>query len=791
MKLYGLKLLLIALLELIINANSFPQNTKSNKNIIDTIDIIHYDLNIDLVYLSSKSIKGVANIKFITKTSNITNITLNLLKLNVDSVQINNITTNFTYDDTIIKIPVNASLVNNDTNYVTIYYHGQPIKDASGWGGFYFTNDSSYAFNLGVGFMASPHSYGRVWFPCIDDFREKATYDFKIKVKNSNIAVCNGTLIDTYCSGNNTTTYHWRIKTPIPAYLASVAIGKYSIISDTYNGINNNIPIKLYVRPSDSINAINSFTNLKNILNIFETCFGPYEWERIGYVGVPFSNGAMEHATNIAYPNACIDGTLNYEALLAHELSHHWFGNLITCETEADMWINEGWATYCESLYKEKLYGKNNYKNHVRARHKDVLQNAHIIDGSYLSLYGIPHNYTYGTTVYDKGADVVHTLRYYLGDSLFFNSITTLLNKYPYTNISTIQLRDSLSALTNINLNDFFDAWVFNPGFPHFSIDSMQISPNVNGATCKVYIRQKLKGTNTFANNNKIEITFFDNNWNIFTDYVFVSGQNDMNICNVPFIPEFAILDLEEKVSDATVDNYKIIKNTGTYTYTDTYFILEVSQIYDSAFVRVENSWVAPDPFKTPHSGIVLSNHRYWKIDGIFPNNFIAKGKFYYSKLNNLDNQLIINNTNIDSLMILYRKNTNDDWHFIPFTRSGGTVSGYLIVDSLKAGEYTLALKAYNHPLKINEENTKQGKPSFQVYPNPSKNVFNFKFNFQKNVSLKIFNTLGILIYSTILPSNTSYFTWDATNYKEGIYFALLTTDNNKIIGQNKIILIK
>ena len=127
----------------------------------------------------------------------------------------------------------------------------------------------------------------------------------------------------------------------------------------------------------------------------------------------------MEHATNITYPNSSINGSLSDEWLYAHELSHMWFGDKVTCASADDMWLNEGWAVFCESVFREGLYGKESYKTTMRSKLKDVLQFTHIKDGGYRALYGIPPEYTYGSTVYDKGGQVAHTLRGYLGDSLF------------------------------------------------------------------------------------------------------------------------------------------------------------------------------------------------------------------------------------------------------------------------------------------------------------------------------------------------------------------------------------
>lgn len=190
-----------------------------------------------------------------------------------------------------------------------------------------------------------------------------------------------------------------------------------------------------------------------------------------------FTAGAMEHATNISIGRAFINGTLGYETLWAHELSHMWWGDKVTCKTDADMWLNEGWASFNEALFTQALYGNTAYKNWIRTNHRKVLQFAHISDGSYLALNAIPSDYTYGATAYQKGADIVHTLRNYLGDSLFKVGTQHYLDSFAYGNASSANLRDALTSATGINMNRFFDDWIFTPGFPHFSIDSVVYFP--------------------------------------------------------------------------------------------------------------------------------------------------------------------------------------------------------------------------------------------------------------------------------------------------------------------------
>ena len=113
----------------------------------------------------------------------------------------------------------------------------------------------------------------------------------------------------------------------------------------------------------------------------------------------------MEHATNIAYPRYAIaNGDKTSETLFAHELAHHWWGNTITCKTQEDMWLNEGWASYSERLFLEAVYGKKAYEDDIEANHHSVLQFAHVLDEAVLPVSGIGHANTYGRHVYDKGA---------------------------------------------------------------------------------------------------------------------------------------------------------------------------------------------------------------------------------------------------------------------------------------------------------------------------------------------------------------------------------------------------
>lgn len=780
------KLLLVSVLISFL-FSSFSQNQQIKALISDTLDVIHYDINLEVAYINSNQISGYTELTIVSKKNNLQSFSLELLKLTVDSVKVNNSLATFVQVPGKINITLSNTFNTYDTITVRVYYHGIPQVESYGWGGFHVSSGISY--NLGISFGDDPHNYGKCFFPCVDDFIDRAFYDLHITVDSNKFAVCGGILQSNINNGNGSRTFHWRMNQPIPAYLASVAVYNYVSVSDTYIDVNGRIiPVDIYVLPIDTSNARNSFINLKSILQTFEYFWGAYKWDRVGYVATTL--GAMEHATNIAYPASLIDGTLDYEKLIAHELSHHWFGNLITCKTAEDMWINEGWATFCEALYKEGVYGKKEYKDYLRQKLQKVLQFCHIKDNGYRALYGIPSNYTYGETVYQKGSTVVQTLRGYLGDSLFFGTVKAMLQQYAFKDISTIEMQNFFTSHTGKDMSEFFNFYVFQPGFTHFSIDSMVYSSTNSEA--KVYVRQRIKSAPALANKNVLEVTFMNNQWQKFTDTIQFSGEFGSKCFNVPFVPEIALIDLEEKIADATTDKYEIIKNSGLIDYSESFFQLNVQQISDSALVRVTHNWVNPDKIKNNIYEINrIHPDRYWNIEGIYPANFNAEGKFYYNRLSNqyLDNKFMPSHQSADSLVLLYRENSSQDWKPINFLKNGDIFSGYLTTQNLKNGEYVLAIgKPFQSNININFPNDNL----ISIFPNPADNICTIELN--ENIGAKrviVKNIFGQIIHNHEFKEDKLKFTFNTLKLTNGTYCIEVCDEKSKIMVSKKLIISK
>ncbi|MBK9357404.1 MAG: hypothetical protein IPN08_08485 [Bacteroidales bacterium] len=377
----------------------------------------------------------------------------------------------FTHTGDQLRIDLGQNTNPGDTLLVWVYYHGQPFHESLG--GFHFAG--TYAFNLGVGFESIPHNLGKTWFPAwmilLTGLSMNITSVLKTVIPLF-VAVCSSPLLQwvtehRFFAGSQTghclpTSPLWRL-------------APYALVNDTVQGEQLQIPVTYYVRPSDTTRARGSFINLPAITSIYEEAFGPYPFQRIGITGT--SLGAMEHAESIFYPNGSINGNLSDEWLYAHELSHMWFGDQVTCASDADMWLNEGWARWCETYYREKLYGIEAARNNMRPLLRDVLQFIHTKEGGYRPLSPMPPEYTYGDNVYDKGGITTHALRGYLGDSLFFSGVKAYLEAYSFSPASSYDLRDFLTQQTDTDMTGFFDFHVFGPGFNHFTVDSFKVVP--------------------------------------------------------------------------------------------------------------------------------------------------------------------------------------------------------------------------------------------------------------------------------------------------------------------------
>ena len=746
-------ILIISVIALLYSQNLSAQFTKA-----DTIHVLHYDINLEIRNFSKQEINGYTDVVIEAKIASLTSINLDFMKLSVDSIKKGDDPIPFLHQGEKLTIVLPFSSV-GQTESIRVYYHGKPFKES--WGGFLFSG-TSFAYNMGVGMNTTPHPLGRVWYPCIDDFKDKSTYTFNIVTDADKKAICGGILVDSMNINDDAMLWKWELTDPIPTYLASVAVASYEAYRDTIISISGDtLPIEIYTTAANMQNVSGSFVNLKTFIRTYEKRWGPCRWQRVGYVAVPFRQGAMEHATNIAYPISDINGNTNYESTIAHELAHSWFGNLITCSTAQNMWINEGFATYGEYLCDEALDSTlETYKKNIKDLHFSVLKQ----EGGKYALDNVPNNDTYRSiTVYKKGGLVAYTLRNYMGDDLYFSSITTFFEQNQYGNVTSEEFFDKLSEISGMDLHDFFLGWVHQRGFLNFNIDSIKQIAGSN--KYQISFKQKLYRAEYFANNNLVDVEFVsDSNKRYLVEKINFSGESDTIELELPFEPAFWAIDPNGKMGDACFDATKEIVKTGSVSMGDQYFSILVNKITDTVLLRVEYNPVPPTAAKNmPPNVIKISNTHFWRVGFLQYNTIDAAYSFSYNST--YDNDFV---DFYQDLVLLYRKDAAHDWQIIPATVTGNTSSGKVTTNEIYPGEYTFGI--FNN-LNINNLNN-----NIELYPNPVHNKLEIK-NYELRIDkINIYDITGKQIIFNFQFSNSI----DVSPLTPGIYILEVVSKNNK-----------
>lgn len=754
----------------------------------DGIDVKKYTIALNISDLPSKSIDGHTTIDF-AATESIDSAVLMLEGLTVDSILHDNLPIQFKHLGLRLAIALKAPMKAGDSSSVKIYYRGQPKRDAS-WGGFYFSGN--YAFNLGVAFTSEPHNYGRVWFPCVDNFTDRAYYEFRITTGSDKRALCNGILTKEILEQNGNKTWVWEMRQAIPTYLASVAIAPYTL--NQYE--HNTIPVTLAAEAKDSGAMAVSFKNLPKCIDAFQNNYGPHTFDRIGFNLVPFNGGAMEHATNIAYPIFGADSLATYETLYAHELAHHWWGNTVTCERAEEMWINEGWASFSSFLFLEHVYGKTRYAEAVSQNHREVLHYAHLRDGNKLPVSGVSHQNTYGMHVYDKGADVVHTLRGYMGDSAFFAACASFMKAKAFQSVSSEDLKQHFQQFTTKDLNAFFDHWIYEAGFPAFDILEWKTKRVAGGYESQIRIRQRLKFTEKVYKKVPLELTAVSTNKIMESVEVMVNEADAWFTVQTKNKPAIWTIDLNQKISDAVTDYSVWVTDTGRIDFQDALMEVKVEKNTDSSFLRIEHYWVGPDAWFNGNNQPFLSRERYWHVDGVLSEDFKASATIVYNGRNSganyaegfLDNDLI--RLREDSLVLMYRATPSSAWeicdgYFVDM-KSAFDKRGSINIFQLKTGEYALAMRDAG---LLSTEDLSTETPSFlSIYPNPGDGEINFEVRNAPKAMLEITSSTGVVVHKQLVKSREFETSINTSGWAPGFYYAGLVLNNRPYKAQMFIV---
>jgi len=684
----------------------------------DSVDVLHYDIHLDLGHNTPNRMEGYTDVQ-LRALQPMDSVTLDLWVADIDSVLVDGQQVGYTYYNTYLAIPVAASA--GDTITIGVHYRKGASVMPQGWGGFYFEDNIYY--NLGIAIYRYPHNCGLTWFACRDNFYDKATYHFDITARQGWKAICTGLLDSVTTHPDGSASYSWTLERLTPTYLVGVAAAPFHIIERNFQGAAGTYPGLLGFLDHDSTEVVNTFSLMDRVIPILEERFGPYRWDRVGYVATP--RGSMEHVGNVAFITDCMASDQEVcHSTMGHEFSHSWFGNLVTCATADDMWINEGGASFCEEITIEAINADQQPGRYIAYADEnlfDVLLHAHLTDDGFKPVYGLSPNYTYGTTVYDKGATVWHSMRGYLGDSLFYASMRTLFDRCAFSTIDSYQLCDSLSAYSGIDLHDFFRFHVFNPGFCDYEV--------VDFGRDFVTLRQQSYGTDSLMDANRVWVTFFSASLEPARRLVTFDGAESRCVIQpLDFEPAFAIVDYEKALSKASIATQQTVTTTGNINMPLSLFKSTVDQVSDSAWLYVTHHWTPSYGEADTDAGIVRMASRHWTVQGILPYTCHMDGQFRYTRSGSdrsLDVNFMLHKNSVDSLRLLYRPDESTPWQVVSATHTGSSSNGYMVVPTLQTGEYTLAIvDTARLTLGINEYDEAS---TVRVYPNPNTGTFTIR----------------------------------------------------------------
>lgn len=550
--------LLVSLFTTFVNTFSYELCSRSNVMLTSpnsvvfdsTINISYYGLDLTLTtspnfLYGNTNIKGdfvnPNNVLFLNFSSNMT----------VDSVKGQGVT-GYTHSNSFLYV----NFDNNRNNFdIKIYYKGLPGN--TGFGSFAFSSQNSVPviWSLSEPFGSSD------WFPNKNTPSDKAdSSEVWITCASNLTGVSNGLLYETISNSNNTKTYKWKSRYPISSYLISIAVTNYSLYTNYFKySSTDSMAVTHYLYPGKANNYKNSLDLTPEMLALFSDKYSLYPFIQEKYGHAQFGwGGGMEHQT-ISSMGAF------YSSVIAHELAHQWFGDKVTCRNFNSIWLNEGFATFSESLWLENYEGKESYNESIKSR---MLSAKSAVGSMYVLNTNNVNEIFNSNRTYSKGAVVVHMLRNVTGDSVFFNILKSYMNDpaLAYSTAVTEDLQRVSEQVSGKNLNYFFQEWVYGENYPVYSINWNKQKREDSLYDVSVTVSQK-QNTNpsyfTMPVDIKISFAKGDTSFTVFNDlqnqtFSFIVKSNPVL---VTFDPENKIL--KDKKGDDPVESidFRLLQN--------------------------------------------------------------------------------------------------------------------------------------------------------------------------------------------------------------------------------------
>jgi len=404
----------------------------------------------------------------------------------------NKTTLNYKYEDDVLHITLDKNYTRNDTFMLFIDYTSKPneLKKKGGSEaitsdkGLYFINPDGKEKNKPQEIWTQGETQSNsVWFPCIDRPNEKMTDEIYMTVDKKYTTLSNGELVYQKENSDGTRTDYWKMELPHSTYLVMMAVGEFSIVKDKWK----DREVNYYVEKKFEPYARNIFGNTPEMIETFSNTLGvPYVWNKYSQIIVrDYVSGAMENTTATLHGDFLnqTDREMldqSYEDVISHELFHHWFGDLVTCESWSNLPLNESFADYGEYIWQEHKYGRDAADAHRRTAFNKYLKEAHRKQVNLVRYNYEDREEMFDAHTYEKGGCILHMLRKYVGDEAFYASLKLYLESHKFGNAEVAELRLAFEKITGEDLNWFFNEWFFASGHPN-----LEINHSYNEATKK------------------------------------------------------------------------------------------------------------------------------------------------------------------------------------------------------------------------------------------------------------------------------------------------------------------
>lgn len=498
----------------------------------DDFDIQYYGIDIE-IHFDGDSISAEVDCEIESLIDDLMEVTLNLTsQLNVIAVEVEGAEASYSHDaaDDLLYITLPEPVSTGGSFEVRIEYSGVPVFEDY-YGGMTF--DSWYDHRW-CSTSTQPYGSGN-WFPCKDVTNDKAdSLFFWITYPEDLDCAANGAIVYDSILEDGSKQMHCRHCYPIAPYLIALSCTVFDVDVHSWTFGEIEMPVYTYCNPEDPESFVNFRDTMPIVLDIFSDLFGvyPFHTEKAGnatYMG----GGAMEHQTcSMYFPGFSMDW------VIAHETAHQWWGDMITCETYHHMWLNEGFASYCEALYYEGVFGKGAYRDHM-------LSMAYYSGGT-VFIEDPLVDFVFDQIVYDKGAWIVHMLREMIGDDVFFGLLRDYYDSdHKFGTATTEDFAELASSAAGEDLGWFFDQWVYGEGCPKIEASYVCERNEVrNGFTVSLLLEQTQEWSNLF----RFELPYAMHLKSGFTEKGSVSmdGTTDLTALEIQVPDTVMSLDLDE-----------------------------------------------------------------------------------------------------------------------------------------------------------------------------------------------------------------------------------------------------